>query len=101
MSDTTFTIQDDKKTLVIDRVFPAERSKVWEAWTTPELFAKWWGPRGWEWAFGLNDAIPLALKLETGATETRIDLTNLRVTDLRLKTGASSTDVQLPANRLY
>ena len=47
MSETKFTIKEDKKTLVVERVFPATRSKVWAAWTTPELFSKWWGPRGW------------------------------------------------------
>jgi uncharacterized protein YndB with AHSA1/START domain len=48
MSETKFTVQDDKKTLVIERTFSAQRSKVWTAWTTPELFVKWWGPRGWK-----------------------------------------------------
>ena len=47
MSETKFTVQDDKKTLVIERTFSAPQSKVWEAWTTPELFVKWWGPTGW------------------------------------------------------
>ena len=47
MSETTFTVKDDAQTLVIERVFPAPRSNVWAAWTTPELFSKWWGPRGW------------------------------------------------------
>lgn len=47
MSETKFTIQDDKKSLQVERVFTAPKSKVWAAWTTPELFAKWWGPRGW------------------------------------------------------
>jgi uncharacterized protein YndB with AHSA1/START domain len=48
MSETKFTVQNDKKTLVIERNFSAPRSKVWAAWTTPELFAKWWGPKCWE-----------------------------------------------------
>ena len=47
MRETKFTILDDEKTLVVERTFPAPRSNVWAAWTTPELFAKWWGPRGW------------------------------------------------------
>src|ERR1043165_2191155 len=47
MGETKFTIQDDKKTLVVERTFKAPRSKVWAAWTTPELFTQWWGPRGW------------------------------------------------------
>jgi len=58
-----------------------------------------WGPRGaLDWSFGLNDEIPLSLEFETGASDTRLDLAGLRVTELRLQTGASATDVTLPAN---
>ena len=28
----------------IERVFNAPREKVWQAWTTPEMVMKWWGP---------------------------------------------------------
>jgi len=34
------------KYLVISRVIDAPREKVWQAWTDPELFKKWWGPQG-------------------------------------------------------
>jgi uncharacterized protein YndB with AHSA1/START domain len=33
-------------TNVIVRVLDAPRQKLWEAWSTPELFVKWWGPKG-------------------------------------------------------
>ena len=32
--------------IVINRVFDLPVSKVWQAWTTPELFKQWWGPNG-------------------------------------------------------
>ena len=32
--------------IVINRVFNLPVSVVWLAWTTPEYFKKWWGPRG-------------------------------------------------------
>lgn len=48
MSETTFTVADDRKTLVVERTFPAARQKVWDAYTKPELLARWWGPKGWE-----------------------------------------------------
>lgn len=48
MSESTFTILDDKMTLVVERTFQAERSKVWAAYTTADLLEKWWGPTGWE-----------------------------------------------------
>ena len=28
------------------RTFTAPRSLVWKAWTSPEAFGKWWGPKG-------------------------------------------------------
>jgi uncharacterized protein YndB with AHSA1/START domain len=31
--------------LVIERVFDAPVSKVWQAWSDPEIFMKWWGPK--------------------------------------------------------
>ncbi|WP_125106212.1 SRPBCC domain-containing protein [Gulosibacter massiliensis] len=33
---------------VIERVIHAPRAAVWKAWTTPELFAKWWIPEPYE-----------------------------------------------------
>ena len=66
----------------------------------PRFFMPWmWGSGGaLDWSFGLNGEIPLSLELETGASETRLDLADLRLTDLRLQTGASATDLTLPAN---
>lgn len=31
--------------LVITRVFDAHREAVWKAWTDPERFMRWWGPK--------------------------------------------------------
>ena len=31
--------------LVITRVFAAPRELVWKAWTEPERFQRWWGPK--------------------------------------------------------
>jgi len=69
----------------------------------PRFAFPWmWGLGGTlDWLFGLNREIPLSLNLETGVSDTRLDLTNLRVTDLRLQTGASATDITLPANAGY
>ncbi len=33
------------KTLNIERLFDAPRDLVWEAWTQPEHFTRWFGPR--------------------------------------------------------
>jgi hypothetical protein len=48
------------------------------------------------WSVGLTDAIPLDLRLDTGACRSELDLTDLRVRTLELHTGASRTDVRLP-----
>ncbi len=58
----------------------------------------WWGwsPRGYRWNVGLTDAVPVKLMLDGGAANANLDLTDLKVTDLRVKTGASSTVIRLP-----
>ena len=32
-------------TVVITRIFDAPRELVWKAWTEPEHFMRWWGPK--------------------------------------------------------
>lgn len=32
--------------VTIERTFDVPRQRVWEAWTTPEQVAQWWGPDG-------------------------------------------------------
>src|SRR5512139_313991 len=58
----------------------------------------WWGwnPRGYRWNVGLTDVVPLKLTLDGGAANANLDLTDLKVADLRVKTGASSTTIRLP-----
>ena len=56
------------------------------------------GWQGLEWNFNLNRDIPLTLKLETGASQSELDLHDLKVVDLKVSTGASKTDLTLPAN---
>ncbi len=60
-----------------------------------------WG-MGWdrvpfEWRLGLSAEVPLRLSIEVGAARTLADLSALRVTELRIRTGASETEVVLPA----
>ena len=56
------------------------------------------GWQGLEWNFNLNREIPLTLRLETGASQSEFDLRDVKVTDLKVSTGASKTDITLPAN---
>jgi hypothetical protein len=67
----------------------------WSLFATP-----WtrWQRGGLEWRVALNGSIPLDLDLGTGASESRLDLRELQVTSLRLNTGASATELTLPAH---
>jgi uncharacterized protein YndB with AHSA1/START domain len=72
MSETKFTVLDDRKTLVVERTFSAPRSKVWQAWTTPDLFVQWWGPTGWtteakEFNFSEGGSLLYGMKCEDPA----------------------------------
>ncbi len=62
------------------------------------------GPWNWtpgttlDWNFALNRDVPLSLEFEMGASDNRLDLTDLKVTDLYVKTGASRNEIVLPGN---
>jgi hypothetical protein len=61
----------------------------------PPVLGGW---QGLEWKFALNRDIPLALRLDTGASQSEFDLRDVKVTDLKVSTGASKTDITLPAS---
>jgi uncharacterized protein YndB with AHSA1/START domain len=42
----THSHPDADRSLVFDRLFDASREMVWQAWTTPQHIAQWWGPTG-------------------------------------------------------
>jgi hypothetical protein len=68
--------------------------------TPSDLFwnmAPFGGFQGFTWDISLNRHIPLRLKINSGASEANIDLTDLKVTDLSIDTGASSTNLIMPA----
>lgn len=49
------------------------------------------------WSLKLNGQVPLELEVRGGASETNLDLSQLKVTDLRFRTGASDTILTLPS----
>ena len=53
------------------------------------------------WNVKFTQEIPLELVFKTGASDTRLDLTDLQVTNLRVETGASSTEIKLPENAAH
>lgn len=56
---------------------------------------------GYSWSLGLSREVILNLELQSGANEGRIDLTDLNVRKLTVKTGASSTQISLPVSAGY
>jgi hypothetical protein len=72
----------------------------------PDQGSRWanpwsWSSNGLDWLMGLNSNVILDLELETGAGALEANLGGLRVEKLHLKTGASSSELVLPANAGY
>ena len=55
-----------------------------------------WDRAPYAWRVGLTTEIPIRLRVESGAADGELDLSGLRVAELRLRTGASETRVTLP-----
>jgi hypothetical protein len=58
----------------------------------------WWPGESLDWDINLNGDIPMSLKIDSGASASILDLSDLKITDLDIDTGASSTELTLPAN---
>lgn len=55
------------------------------------------GPSGGVWRFQLTQDVPVNVKVETGASQLDMDLTDVLASEIRLQTGASNSNVTLPA----
>ncbi len=56
-----------------------------------------WGPANvLDWSVHLTNQIPLALEIETASGQSMLDFRTLQITDLKLTTSASSTQISLP-----
>lgn len=62
---------------------------------------RWASVDNLDWTVSLNPSVPLSLDLATGAGESELDLTDLALSDLRLRSGASETEIRLPAHAGY
>jgi hypothetical protein len=58
----------------------------------------WWPGESLDWELLLSGDVPLSLKIDSGASASTLDLRDLKVTDLDIDTGASSTELTLPAS---
>jgi hypothetical protein len=55
-------------------------------------------PQGLEWKINLSRNLPVELEIISGASESILDLGDLKISELELHTGASRTEVHLPAD---
>ncbi len=60
-------------------------------------FLPFLGPPDGVWRFRLTDEVPIAVTVETGASQLVLDLEDLNISYLRLEIGASTARVTLPA----
>jgi uncharacterized protein YndB with AHSA1/START domain len=47
MKNTEAAAGQMQRTVSITRIFDLPVDKIWEAWSVPEIFKKWWGPEGY------------------------------------------------------
>ena len=59
------------------------------------------GPSNGVWGFQLTQEVPCTINVETGASQLDMDLTNVLASQIRLQTGASSSNVTLPARGAF
>ena len=70
-------------------------------------FMSWRFPWAWsranmlDWEIELIREVPISLTVETVGGQADLDLSDLQITNLDLKTSASSTTIRLPANVAY
>ena len=84
----------------VDRRMDGERADVRlrpRVGTGLVLNLPWAWLRGIAWDVRLTCEIPLSLRIETGASQADIDLSDLKVQDFALSTGASDVRLRLPA----
>ena len=63
----------------------------------PDSFA-WFPGSTLDWNVSISSAMRLVLDVETGASDTRLDLADLKLDELYLKSGANATAITLPDN---
>jgi len=63
----------------------------------PQFFLWNWGPAGLDWNIKLGSQVAIDLEVNSGAGESRLDLSGLDVTQFVLKTGVSGNDIILPS----
>lgn len=69
---------------------------------SPEWIFPWnWGGARRQWDFGLNPDIPIDLDIDSGASQVKLNMSDLKVRSLDIDAGASSVEVTLPKNAGY
>ncbi len=81
-------------------VHPRERRTGEELEVTLERhgWAPWGGRGSVDWEVGLSRQVPIRLQVDAGASRADLDLSDLTIPDLRVNTGASQTRITMPAH---
>lgn len=53
-----FVVQDDQRTITVERTFAAPIDPVWAAWTEADKLCRWWAPRPYRCAIKSLDLRP-------------------------------------------
>ncbi len=61
-------------------------------------FVPFMGPDSGEWRLQLSEEVPVAIKVNAGASSMEFDMSAVKLTFLGVETGASSLRIKLPAN---
>lgn len=59
------------------------------------------GPAGGEWQFSVTREIPVAIKIEAGASNLNLNMSDVKLVLLKVETGASTLQVKLPTSAGY
>lgn len=84
-----YTTRKDGGKLTVKMRTAVEDSLFW-------IFPWNWHRSNREWKFSLNPDLPISMKIESGASDNRLDFSDTKLVDLDLDSGASSTNIILP-----
>jgi len=86
MSDSTIS----KDAVVIERTFDAPIDLIWQMWTQPELFKKWYGPKGF--------TVPVA-ELDVRVGGKRLVCMEMQTPDRSMKMWTTGEHTEVVLNR--
>jgi hypothetical protein len=72
------------------------RDRRLKVYSRPDWWSWWSWRHGRRWAVRLTRDIPLGLRFQLGACQSDLDLSDLKVTEINLETGAADSRIRMP-----